>query len=155
MCRFLRRTQQPSRTMVFGWDTSQELDITTCTKNTVTPPSMAVLSKCTLKWPPATVSATTASRSSRPPPSPPSSARGSPQSSSITPKSSSRWCSRRLGHQLESSRPLTRLQGLICLCKWNMRNLMICFSLSYWKFWFLFWETGFVVYLILNVLMMC
>lgn len=154
MCRFLRRTQQPSRTMVFGWDTSQELDIITCTKNTVTPPSMAVLSKCTLKWPPATVSATTASRSSRPPPSPPSSARGSPQSSSITPKSSSRWCSRRLGHPLESSRPLTRLQGQICLCKWNEKFYdMFVFELL--KVLFLFWETGFVVYLILNVLMMC
>lgn len=114
-CRFLRRAPPPSRTTVYGWGTRVEPVTTTCTRSTVTRLWMVLLNRCTLRWLLVTGSVHTASRSSRLPPFRLSFARGRALNSSTTPKSSSRWSSRRLGRQVGSSRPPTRPLGLTCL----------------------------------------
>ena len=125
-CRFLRRAQPRSRIMVSGWGIRVELVITTCTRSTVTPLWMVPLSRCTPRWLPATGFVTIASRSSKLLPSQPNYARERAPSSSTTPKSSSHWCTGRLGHQLGSWRPHTRPPGPTCLC--NSPWLIVCQS---------------------------
>ncbi|CAN1257754.1 hypothetical protein LINPERPRIM_LOCUS9693 [Linum perenne] len=78
---------------------------------------MELLNRCTTRWLPATGSGLLASRSSRLLPSQLSCARGRAPSSSTTPRSSSRLCSRRFDHLPESSRPHTRRRGPTCLSK--------------------------------------
>ena len=114
--RFLRRTLQQSRTMVFGWGIKAELVITTCTRNTVTPPSMGLWNRCTLRWLLVTELGFHAFKLSRLQLSQLSSAREKAPNNSTIPKSSSRWSARRLGHLPESWRPHTRHQGPTCLC---------------------------------------
>lgn len=114
--RSLRRIRQRSRTMVFGCATRVVQDTTTCTRSTETPPWTERWKQCTPKWLLAIGSGLLASKSSRQPPSLPSSARGKAPSNSMTLRSNSPWCSGLLGHPQESWRPLTRLQGPICLC---------------------------------------
>lgn len=122
------------------------------------------LSKCTMKWLLVTGLGALASKSSRLPPSQPSFARGRAPNNSITPKSSSHWCSRRLGHHLGSWRPHTRPRSPTCLCNvvvdwvtgnvpvscllsdfvWGILDycfwvnlLSFCWIFSWWSFWYL------------------
>lgn len=116
LCRSLRSTQLRSRTMVFGCGIRVERGITTCTRSTVIPHWMELWNRCTQRWLHVTGSASTASRSLRRPLFQLNCARGTAPSSSMTPKSSSRWCSGKSGHLLGNSRLHTRLQNLTCSC---------------------------------------
>jgi hypothetical protein len=99
ICRSLRRIQLQSRTMASGFVTRAGLATTICTRNTVTPPSMVLLNRCTLKWLPAIVSGRLASRSSRLLQSTSNSASVTTLNSSTSRTSGSRWCTARSGHQ--------------------------------------------------------
>lgn len=115
-CRYLRRTQLLSRTMVFGCGIKAGQVITTCTRSTVTQPSTELWSRCTLRWLLATGSGFLVSRSSRLLPSRLNFARGKAPSNSTTPRSSSHWCSGKCGHLPGSWRLHTRHRGPTCLC---------------------------------------
>lgn len=117
MCRYLKGTQQKSRTMASGWGTRAELGTTTCTRNTGTPHSTVPSNKCTTRWHPVTVLGFLASRLSRQPPSPRSCANAKTPSSSMTQRSSSHLSTGRSGLQQENSRPLSRLPDQISSCR--------------------------------------
>lgn len=117
MCRYLKGTQQKSRTMASGWGTRAELGTTTCTRNTGTPHSMVPSNKCTTRWHPVTVSGFLASRLSRQPPSLRSCANAKTPSSFMTQRSSSHLSTGRSGLQQENSRPLSRLPDQISSCR--------------------------------------
>ena len=91
---------------------------------------MGLWNICTMRWLLATGSGLLASKSSRLPLLQRSFARERAPSSSTIPKSSFPWCSRRLGHQVGSWRPLTRRQGPTCLC--NLVTWGMCFELLDW-----------------------
>jgi len=136
----MRRTQQRSRTSVFGWGTRVELGTTTCTRSTVTPLLTELLSRCTLRWHPVTVSDSLAFRSSRQPLSQPSCARERALNSSTTARSSSHWCSARLDHQAGSWRRLTRPTSPTCSCKTSLIDSFLgwnrCWSCALSRFGF-------------------
>uniref|UniRef100_A0A0A9CMK5 Pco155588b n=1 Tax=Arundo donax TaxID=35708 RepID=A0A0A9CMK5_ARUDO len=114
--RSLRRTPPRSRTMAYGCVTRAGLATTTCTRSIVTPPSTVLLSRCTLKWLPATVSDPLAFRSSRLLRSTSNCASVITLNSSTNRTSGSHWCTARSGHRPGSSKPPSRLQGQTCSC---------------------------------------
>lgn len=103
--------------MAYGWGTRAGRDTTTCTRSTETPLLMGPWSRCTMRWHPATVWGSTASRSSRLPPSLPSSASARAPSSSTIQRSSSLSSLGRCGRPPGSSRQPTRPPALISSCK--------------------------------------
>jgi len=115
-CRFLRKILPRSRTMEFGCDIRAEPVITTCTRNTEILLWTVLLNKCTTKWHLVIEWGVHASRLLRLPPFQPNFAKGRAPSNSSTPKSSSLWCSRRLGPQLGSSKQRTRHPSRTCSC---------------------------------------
>lgn len=139
--RFMRRTQQRSRTMVFGWGTRVGLATTTCTRSSVTPLLMVLLISCTMRWLHATGYVSHAFRLSRLPPSQLSSARGRAPNNSITPRSSSHWFSRKSDHQPGSSRPPTRPRSPTCLCN----------VVEFWKY--LWWLHTFLLFIYCLILL--
>lgn len=100
---------------------------------------MVLLSICTMRWLLVTGSGSLASRLSRLPPSQPNFARGRAPNSSSTPKSSSHWSSRKLGHHLGSWRPHTRPRSPTCSCNvvddWVMYLLVVYCHIVFKEFW--------------------
>ena len=138
----MRRTLLWSRTMVSGCATRVVPVITTCTRNTVTPLWMVLLSRCTMRWLLATGSGSLASRSSKQLQSLTSFARGKAPSSSTAMKSSSPWFSGKLGPQPGSWRLHIRHPSRTCSCKarlllgYRERHAKFCHD-SIWLLWFL------------------